>query len=247
MRWWTTRGEHDEGGRFVMRWPARYHIWDLLGEKKPAWQWTRGKRTRHWKPLFDSHGGRWHRTGVVWLPVRHPAYPGPLWLVVSRRGTGKKPWYLLTNEYVDSPEHTWDMVLAHARRWQIEMAWRFLKHELATESPRLWKWENRQKLLLMVSLVYAFLLSLLNTGAEGSARRATAPLLPPNGEAEPRCLGPAHRPRTAICYLWSAFLLDCARVTLHWVLTHVAACLCTVLVTRPVGGVQDTKAASPGR
>ena len=29
------------------------------------------------------------------------------------------------------------------------------------ESPRLWFWENRLKLLLMVTLVYAFLLSLL--------------------------------------------------------------------------------------
>ena len=29
------------------------------------------------------------------------------------------------------------------------------------ESPRLWFWEKRLKLLLMVSLVYAFLLSLL--------------------------------------------------------------------------------------
>ena len=29
------------------------------------------------------------------------------------------------------------------------------------ESPRLWFWANRLKLLLMVTLVYAFLLSLL--------------------------------------------------------------------------------------
>jgi TorA maturation chaperone TorD len=29
------------------------------------------------------------------------------------------------------------------------------------ESPRLWKWENRIKLLLMASLAYAFLMTLL--------------------------------------------------------------------------------------
>jgi hypothetical protein len=52
-------------------------------------------------------------------------------------------------------------VLAYARRWQIEMAFRFGKSELAMESPRLWTGERREKLLLVVTLCYAFLLSLL--------------------------------------------------------------------------------------
>ncbi|MBD0319154.1 MAG: transposase [Gemmatimonadetes bacterium] len=203
------------GVRFVMRWPTRYQLWDLLGEGKPAWQFTRGKRTRHWKPLWDAHARRWHRTGVIWIPVRHPAYPGPLWLVVSRRGTGKKPWYLLTNEYVDSPEHAWDVVLSYARRWQIEMTWRFLKHELAMESPRLWKWENRQKLLLMVSLVYAFLLSLLSPELKELREELLHRFCPRTGKRSRDASAPLYRLRTAICDLWSAFLLDCARVTLN--------------------------------
>ena len=53
------------------------------------------------------------------------------------------------------------MVLAYARHWQVEMCYRACKTDLAMESPRLWFWENRLKLLLIVSLVYAFLLSLL--------------------------------------------------------------------------------------
>ena len=53
------------------------------------------------------------------------------------------------------------MVLVYARRWQVEMCYRACKTDLAMESPRLWFWGNRLKLLLMVSLVYAFLLSLL--------------------------------------------------------------------------------------
>ena len=36
------------------------------------------------------------------------------------------------------------------------------KTDLAMESPRLWFWENRLTLLLMVSLLYSFLLSLLH-------------------------------------------------------------------------------------
>ena len=52
--------------------------------------------------------------------------------------------------------------MPYARRWQVEMCYRACKTDLAMESPRLWFWGNRFKLLLMVSLVYAFLLSLLS-------------------------------------------------------------------------------------
>lgn len=54
----------------------------------------------------------------------------------------------------------------YARRWQIEMTYRYSKTELAMESPRLWSWENRLKLMLMVSLVYAFFLSLMDSSLE---------------------------------------------------------------------------------
>ena len=37
----------------------------------------------------------WH---IVAVPVRHPQMDDALWLVVSRPGKGRKPWYLLTNE-----------------------------------------------------------------------------------------------------------------------------------------------------
>jgi hypothetical protein len=43
------------------------------------------------------------------------------------------------------------------------MSWRYGKSELAMESPRLWTWERRLKLLLVATLAYAFLLSLLRS------------------------------------------------------------------------------------
>ena len=43
----------------------------------------------------------------------------------------------------------------------MEICYWICKTHLSVESPRLWFWENRLKLLLMGSLVYAFLLSLL--------------------------------------------------------------------------------------
>ena len=47
-------------------------------------------------------------------------------------------------------------------RW----ASRFGNSEMALQSPRLWFWENRQKLLQMACLAHAFLLSLLRPEAE---------------------------------------------------------------------------------
>jgi hypothetical protein len=52
-------------------------------------------------------------------------------------------------------------VFAYARRWQIEMTWRYSKSELTFESLQLWTWERREKFLLLAILPYAFLLSLL--------------------------------------------------------------------------------------
>ena len=80
---------------------------------------------------------------------------------------GVEPWYLLTSEPIHSADAAWEMVLAYSRRWQVEMAFCFGKSELAMESPRLWTWERREKLLLMVTLAYAFLLSLLRAELEG--------------------------------------------------------------------------------
>ena len=101
------------------------------------------------------------QTGVIALPVRLPEDDRQLFLVVSRPDYGRKPWYLITTEPAYSAEQAWQIVLAYARRWQIEMSLRFTKSEMAFESPRLLKWESRLKFLLIASVAYAFLLSLL--------------------------------------------------------------------------------------
>jgi hypothetical protein len=92
---------------------------------------------------------------VLAFPVRHPDLP--LWLVVARR-KGGTPWYLLTSEPVETEAQAWKVVLAYTRRWQIELAWKTCKSELGMQSPRVWDWESRLKLL---GLAYAFLLHLL--------------------------------------------------------------------------------------
>ena len=98
---------------------------------------------------------------MLFFPVTHPDFPEwPLTLVVGRR-KGGKPWYLLTNEKVETAADAWKVVLAYARRWRIEMAFRNLKSDLAIQSLRVYEWEGRLKLLGMLALAYAFLMDLM--------------------------------------------------------------------------------------
>jgi len=187
--------------RFVMRWKKGNHLQDLLGNEAPAWMLVRGKKTRQTRMVADRDGQQ-SRRGVLAVPVRHPAYPGLLWLVVSRRGKGHEPWYLLTNELADTPAAMWKIVFAYARRWQIEMAWRFGKTELAMQSPRLWSWDNRLKLLLIVSLVYAFLLSLLDPLLKPLRDILLQRFCPRTGKRSRDSPTPLYRVRIALTYLW---------------------------------------------
>lgn len=187
--------------RFVMRWPKRYMLQDLLGRTRPAWMLVKGKKTRQSRTVFDSRNRQWSLRGVLAIPVRHWAYPGPLWLVVSRRGKGHEPWYLLTNELADTPAAMWKVVFAYARRWQIEMAWRFGKTELAMQSPRLWSWDNRLKLLLIVSLAYAFLLSLLDPLLKQFRDTLLQRFCPRTGKRSRDSPTPLYRIRIALDYL----------------------------------------------
>ena len=111
-----------------------------------------------------------------------------MWLVFSRPGKGRTPWYLLTNEPISTNDDAWQVVLAYARPWQVEMCYRACKTDLAMESPRLRFWENRLKLLLMVSLVYALLLSLLAPHLGPLIQENAQKLVPQNRrEVPPSC------------------------------------------------------------
>lgn len=94
------------------------------------------------------------KTAVVAVPVRHASPAGQLWVVVVRQKG--EAWYLITKQPVETEKHAWEIVFLYMKRWTMETSFRYAKSEL------LWKWEEREKLLLMVTLVYAFLLSLLD-------------------------------------------------------------------------------------
>jgi hypothetical protein len=190
--------------RFVLRWQKGYKLMDLQGRKRKAWEICRGKRSWTHLLIWDGRRKVQRKIGIYATQVFHPDYPDmPLWLVVSRQGQGRQPWYLLTNQPVLSTRQAWHCIRAYARRWQIEMAWRYSKSELAMESPRLWSWANRLKLLLMATLAYAFLLSLLSP--ESLRLWLLQHWCPRTGKRCRDASTPLYRLRSALSRLWLAY------------------------------------------
>jgi len=108
----------------------------------------------------------YRKAGVLFMKVIHPYIPEQtLYLVICRPGRkGQSPWYLITSEPVENARQAWKIVFAYSKRWLIEMAFRFNKAELGMESIRVNAWGKRIKLIAIITLIYAFLLSLLSYG-----------------------------------------------------------------------------------
>ncbi len=189
--------------RFILRWNKSYHLIGPDGRKHEVWKISRGKRSWEYRMIWDARRHCLRKTGVIALPVRLPDDDRPLSLVVSRPGYGRKPWYLITTEPVSSAEQAWRIVLAYARRWQIEMSLRFTKSEMAFESPRLIQWEARLKFLLIASLAYAFLLSLLPL--TNLILRLISNYCHRTGKWSRDISAPLYRLRLAISRLWLLF------------------------------------------
>jgi hypothetical protein len=143
--------------------------------------------------------------GVVVVPVTHPQVRGQFFLVVSRPGKGQLPWYRLPNEAIQTEEDAWRVVFMYARRWQIEMTWRYAKSELGFESPRLWIWQTRVKLLMIASLAFAFLLSLLDLCFQAIRDQLLGLWCHRTGERYRQMEIPLYRERSAISFLWLTF------------------------------------------
>ncbi len=147
--------------RFVLRWRKDYQLLDAAGNRRLTWKIAQGKRGWSQRWVWDARRARWVIATVLVLTVAHPDHPEqPLSLVVCR-SQGRSPWYLLTAEAITTDEQAWQVVFAYMRRWQIELSWKYEKSELAFQSPRVYEGEPREKLLLLATLAYAFLLTLL--------------------------------------------------------------------------------------
>ena len=192
--------------RFVMRWKKDYLLIGPDGQAKTARQLVAWKRPMEHRLLWDAVHRCQRNVGILYLPVRHPAFPNvPLWLVVSRPGPGRKPWFLLTNEPICAVADAWHIVFIYARRWQIEMTLRFEKSELAFESLRLHAWETRHKFLLIVALVHAFLILLLAPRFERLKVWLLDAWCHRNGKWSRETPTPLYRLRLALSHLWRSF------------------------------------------
>lgn len=191
--------------RFVVRWTKSYRLKDERGWRK-AWEITRGKRSLDHRLIWDARRRSHRKTGIYFCEVTHPAHPSTtLWLVVSRPGKGKSAMYLLTNEPGTDVDTAWRIVFIYMRRWQVEMSFRFTKSELAMQSPRLWHWHTRLKLLMMVALVYAFLLSLLAPHLDPLRHWLLRHFAHRTGKRHLLVKMPLYRLRAALSRLWLAF------------------------------------------
>jgi hypothetical protein len=189
------------GARFVMRWPKNYHLLDEQGQLRKPGEISKGKRSWDHRLLWDARRRCQRNTGVIAFQVSDPTHQQPLWLVIARR-KGQSPWYLLTNQPAHSPQLAWQIVLAYARRWQVEMAIRYNKCELAFESPRLFKWTSRHKLLLIAALAYAFLLSLLSPALDPLRTWLLRTFCHRTGKRSRETPAPLYRLRFALSFLW---------------------------------------------
>lgn len=204
LPWLTAALERHQ--RFVMRWPANYTLRDEQGQVRKAWEIVQGKRNWRTYQLWDARRRCSRTVGVLAAYVHHPQLPqGPLWLVVSRPGSGRKPWYLLTTEPIAVADDVWHLVLCYSRRWQVEMTWRYHKTELGMESPRLWFWENRRKLLTIVTLAYAFLLSLAHPAHLQLRRDLLRNWCHRTGKWSQTVVAPLYRLRSGLSRLWLAY------------------------------------------
>lgn len=195
----------EHGVRFVLRWPKRYQLVDTAGQKRPAWQIARGRKSWGHRWFWDVRHRAYVRVGVLAFRVRHPEYDQALWLVVSRTRGKNEPWYLLTTEPIHTEADAWKVVRAYSRRWQVELTFRYTKSELAMESPRLWKWEGRLKLLLMVTLAYAFLLQLLVRSQTELRQWLLRYYCHRTGRRARAAKAPLYRLRAALSRLWQEF------------------------------------------
>jgi len=189
--------------KFVIRWVKKHKFFDSEGKEKKLWEIARGKRYRAHKLIFDTATGEKMPCDLWWGQVWHASYAEPLYVLKIR--LKKEIGYLITNELVKNEKQAWDIFFTYKRRWQIETGFRYGKSELAMESPRLWLFENRLKLLSIVTIVYSFLLYLLSPLFKDLVEVILRLKCHRTGKRCREAIAPLYRLRWAISRLWDDF------------------------------------------
>jgi Transposase DDE domain len=186
--------------KFVIRWIKSHLFLDAMGQEKKLWQIGQNKKYFSQKLVKDVKTGIKITCDLWWAPVTHRSYARQLYVVKIR--SGKHIMRLITNERISSDEQAWEIFFAYTRRWQIETAFRYGKSELAMESPCLRIWDHTLKLLGLVTLVYAFLLYLLQETFDPIKKYLLRLKCHRTGKRCQNAQAPLYRFRWALSRLW---------------------------------------------
>jgi hypothetical protein len=129
---------------FILRWDKRFLLKNDAGICQNAGKHAAKAPICSTKPVYDNQQKKYRQAQLAFLKVSLPKVAPPLFLVICKdRQKAQEPLLLLTNCPIESKADAWRVVYSYMRRWTIEQAFKFMKSDLAIESPRLWFWENR--------------------------------------------------------------------------------------------------------
>ncbi len=148
---------------FIIRWKKNHLLKHIQKGEKKTHLLARSFKGRSSKIVKDKQRCKTKCISIAWTEVSHPQFPDEeVWLVIVRdKHHFNSPMYILTSIPVNNKNTAWEIFFSYIHRWEVEQGFRVCKSELAIQSPRLWWWENRLKLLAIVALVYDFLLRLI--------------------------------------------------------------------------------------
>ena len=137
------------------------HLVNNEEKMQNTWRICHRKKAFDKRVVWDKQRKQALKIDIIYEPVWHPKHPDrPLSLIAVRHKTLKaqQPLYLLTNSQVDTIGIAWEIFHSYIQRSDIEQVFRFNKSELGIESIRLYEFENRLKMMALVTLIYDFLL-----------------------------------------------------------------------------------------
>ncbi len=148
---------------FILRWKKNHNLVHQNGQIKKTHLVARSYKGISSKLVGDKERKKTKRITIAYAPVHHPEYLGSqLFMIIVRdKNNFNPPIYILTSLPINKLKDAWEICFSYIHRWNIEQTFRFTKTELSMETPRLWSFENRLKLMAIVALVYDFLISLI--------------------------------------------------------------------------------------
>jgi len=204
MRWWTNRGalcsdkRTEEAGllrQCAQQWSRQVvHVWDRGFAGAPWLGLALEEQVRfilRWPSRLKLVDEKGHRNAWRITQGKRSQDHREIW--DARRGCFRKTGIVVvpvTHLQYDQP---------------LEMTYRYSKTELAMESPRLWRWERRLKLLFLATLAYAFLLSLLKSASPQLVEGLLRHWCHRTGKRYRQFAIPLYRLRSALSRLWLTY------------------------------------------